>query len=287
MITDLTGRADSRGFWFKLEKYTEVSYSCAVNFKGRSYVYGGYKEPYQLSMVDGCALTRVGDLPFPYTEGACTNTPNHVFLCFENLSDYKTCRVSHSATGPFEPVSTSLYDHKYIRVAVSESKYARIDISQCAFLSRFTCRRISLDVATQPGRVIFFCKQRVACYCGISLRRITFRSSSCLRWLRFLYVRRTGWQFNEHNCPVGWSQLQLGPNWHDEHIAKGTQRYIPRQFLFGRWRRWQCDEREVSTFKGQNVLFRTDPNARQLLRLSWAVPYWKRLLSTVAMSIKT
>ena len=181
MITDLTGRADSRGFWFKLEKYTEVSYSCAVNFKGRSYVYGGYKEPYQLSMVDGCALTRVGDLPFPYTEGACTNTPNHVFLCFENLSDYKTCRVSHSATGPFEPVATSLYDHKYIRVAVSESKYAQNDISQCAFLSRFTCRRISLDVATQPGRGLFFCEQRVACYCGISLCRITFRSSSCLR----------------------------------------------------------------------------------------------------------
>lgn len=119
---NVDGQADTRGFWFKFEENTEVYQSCSLNFKGRSYVYGGSTERYQLSVVDGCALKRIADLPFSFNHGACTSTPGQVFLCFEDGTDLKTCRQSQSATGPFAEVDTSIYAHKRIGIAASSSK---------------------------------------------------------------------------------------------------------------------------------------------------------------------
>ena len=122
LITDVNERIDTRSFWFKIGDKTEVYRSCSVTFQGRSYVYGGYTEQTQLSMVDECALKRIATLPFAFKYGACTSTPDQVFLCFELGSDHKTCRTGQSATGPFVEIEKSLYDHLYIRIAASNGK---------------------------------------------------------------------------------------------------------------------------------------------------------------------
>ena len=96
--------------------------SCSLSFKGQTYVYGGYNEMTQLSIVDGCSLKRIADLPFSFNVGACTSTPDEVFLCFEYESDYKTCRVGQTASGPYVEVDKSIYNHYAIRIAASSSK---------------------------------------------------------------------------------------------------------------------------------------------------------------------
>ena len=80
------------------------------------------REKTQLSMVDGCALKRIADLPLSFNLGACTSTSDQVFLCFEKGSDRKTCRVGQSGTGPFVEVKKSIYEHYAIRIAASSSK---------------------------------------------------------------------------------------------------------------------------------------------------------------------
>lgn len=122
-ITDAAGRADTSGFWFKIEENAEVYFSCSLSFQGRNYIYGGSNERNQLSVVDGCALKRIGDLPFAFRLGACTSTPDQVFLCFDLGSDYKTCRVGQSANGPFVEIDKSIYAHKEIRIETSKSKF--------------------------------------------------------------------------------------------------------------------------------------------------------------------
>ena len=110
-------------FYFRLESKTEVFQSCSLIFAGRSYIYGGSNEKTQLSMVDGCALKRIGDLPFEFFRGACTSTPNAIYLCFESGSDYRTCRMATGdPAGPFEFIDKSIHDHRRISIASSESQ---------------------------------------------------------------------------------------------------------------------------------------------------------------------
>ena len=69
---------------FEYNEQTEVYYSCHADFQGRKFVFGGEESPRQISVVDGCQLTRMGDLPFEFTEGACLNWGGEsMVFCFD------------------------------------------------------------------------------------------------------------------------------------------------------------------------------------------------------------
>ena len=75
IITDLTGTVKSGGtdFGFEYGTDTTVYESCSITWKGAFYIFGGFYEKTQISVVNNCKLTRVGTLPFELHYGTCTN----------------------------------------------------------------------------------------------------------------------------------------------------------------------------------------------------------------------
>ena len=61
--------------------------------------------PLQMSKINGCQLDRVGDLPFEFYYGACTNfmaQTEKVLMCFD-INQLKTCHIFNGTdfeTGP-------------------------------------------------------------------------------------------------------------------------------------------------------------------------------------------
>ena len=123
MITDLAGR-EWTDFEFHFEDEIHVYHSCMLTFQGRHYLYGSKEgDQRQIAQLDKCALKRIGTLPMEFDLGACATAQNAIYLCFEAESDYQTCRVSATPTGPFEPLGAkSIDDHRSIRIAASSSK---------------------------------------------------------------------------------------------------------------------------------------------------------------------
>ena len=73
---------------FAYNEQTEVFYSCYAVFQGRKFVFGGEENPLQISVVDGCQLTRLGDLAFEFYEGACLNwSDESMVFCFDHQNN--------------------------------------------------------------------------------------------------------------------------------------------------------------------------------------------------------
>ena len=58
---------------FEFGEKTEVAYSCSTEFKGIFYLFGGVAQKRQLSQIKNCGLQRIGDLPFDFMLGSCSN----------------------------------------------------------------------------------------------------------------------------------------------------------------------------------------------------------------------
>ena len=124
IITNLRGSVKFGGTDFKFEfgTDTQVYRSCSINWKGDLYVFGGATEKRQVSLVEGCQLTRVGTLWFNLERGACTNVNNEeIFLCFDYDND-KKCWKSSNPEGPFSSIADSLKNHKLTRIANDKGK---------------------------------------------------------------------------------------------------------------------------------------------------------------------
>ena len=124
IITNLRGSVKFGGtdFEFEFGTDTQVYRSCSINWKGDLYVFGGATEKRQVSLVDGCQLTRVSTLSFDLYSGACTNVNNkELFLCFD-YSDGKKCWKSSNPEGPFSFTPESLKNHKQTRIANDQGK---------------------------------------------------------------------------------------------------------------------------------------------------------------------
>ena len=123
---------------------TEVFYSCSISWRNQFFVFGGFSPSLkrQISKLVGCKLSRVGTLDFDHSYGGCASlADNQVFLCFDYIrsEDYRKCRVASDPLGDFTVVSRSSFDHRYTRVASSDSKFYCKTLNQ--FFSRITCRR--------------------------------------------------------------------------------------------------------------------------------------------------
>ena len=102
---------------FEFGSYTEVFRSCSLQWQNLFYVFGGYKERRQVSMVNGHRLERKATLDFYLIRGACTVlNQNTIVLCFDEY-EKDVCRQSNYPLGSFTKLPNSNYDHQYTRIA--------------------------------------------------------------------------------------------------------------------------------------------------------------------------
>ena len=100
--------------------------SCSLSWRNQFFVFGGFSQKRQISQLVGCELSRVGTLDFDHYYGGCTNVADdRMYLCFNigDSNDYKKCRVASDPMGSFTEVSKSAFEHRYTRVASSNSKF--------------------------------------------------------------------------------------------------------------------------------------------------------------------
>ena len=75
---------------------------------------------HQISRVENCQLSLVGELSFRMRKGACTNLANEmVYICFPEVfraSSGKRCYRASQPLGAFESVVDSTYSHKSTRI---------------------------------------------------------------------------------------------------------------------------------------------------------------------------
>ena len=124
IITNGSGK-DERDFSFVLEQCTEVHGSCSLTWQNRHFIFGGYNQKTQISMVDDCTLKLVAELAFNHYYGGCANVDDRlIYLCFSRESgDYKKCRYSSSPLGDFEQISDSNHIHRSTRIAADKCKF--------------------------------------------------------------------------------------------------------------------------------------------------------------------
>ena len=121
LIIDRFGNWTQPNLDFAVER--QVFGSCSVTFNNEMYVYGRNDHKRQVSMIIGCALTKVAELTFDHYFGACAVGDQEIFLCFSVTDDdNKKCRKSRNPEKNFQEVSRSNHQHRYTRIAASKSK---------------------------------------------------------------------------------------------------------------------------------------------------------------------
>ena len=127
----LDGYGESKQPDFTFSSGTEVSASCSLIWENEMFVFGGRTEVNQISKVENCRLSSVGQLTFRMEKGACTNFADElVFICFpeaDNESTAQQCKKSSHPLGTFESAKDSAYPHKNTRISNDGGKLHKID----------------------------------------------------------------------------------------------------------------------------------------------------------------
>ena len=98
---------------------TQVHGSCSAFFRGEMYVLGGALHKTQVSVVDGCNMKRLVDLPFEFSYGTCEQIDDFVAVCFA-LEGTTKCKKFKGVYGPsisLEMMSSTKYGHRYSHLA--------------------------------------------------------------------------------------------------------------------------------------------------------------------------
>ena len=105
---------------FTFSSGTEVEGSCSVVWRDEMFVFGGNNQNHQISKVESCRLTLVGQLSMKANKPACTNVGDElIFICFHDKSDPSTDQKCFKAAEPLaEPVAArdSTYNHGNTRI---------------------------------------------------------------------------------------------------------------------------------------------------------------------------
>ena len=123
MLVDANDRRNGNVFMV-FDEDTEVFHSCSLTWRNQFFVFGGDQEKRQVSKLSGCRLSLVGTLAFDHVEAGCSNVGDEViYLCFNanNADDYKKCRSATAPLGDYTEVALSTYEHRYTRIASSQS----------------------------------------------------------------------------------------------------------------------------------------------------------------------
>ena len=123
----IDGKGQSREAGFKFGHGTEAHGSCSIVWLGKMYVFGGRNYYRQISIVDQCQLTSIGELPFDMRIGACAQRNNaEIFICFEDaFVKAELCRDCYRTTGPLEnfaKMPSSIYSHAESHIGVTSGK---------------------------------------------------------------------------------------------------------------------------------------------------------------------
>ena len=112
---------------FEWDNDAEVSFSCSVQWKNQGYVFGGYNQERQVTMINGLRLERKGTLYFTFDSGGCTVLNEQIIvLCFDFMEN-KVCRQANNPLGLSNSNTTtklpnSNYNHWVTRVASFDGK---------------------------------------------------------------------------------------------------------------------------------------------------------------------
>ena len=110
---------------FEYDNQTEVSHSCALVWRNENFIIGGWQtqnnERRQVSKIENCRLTRVGNLEFDHRWGTCANINDEkVYLCFNRkypgYDDDYVCRFASSPTGLYQEAERSTYRHRLTNI---------------------------------------------------------------------------------------------------------------------------------------------------------------------------
>ena len=105
---------------FQFGHNTEVHHSCSLQWQNNYYIFGGYYERRQVSMVNANRLERKATLDFNFELGGCTVLNQiTIVLCFD---EDDLCRQSNNPLGSFTKLPKSNYDHGGTRIASFEGK---------------------------------------------------------------------------------------------------------------------------------------------------------------------
>ena len=84
------------------------------------FLFGGISQQHQISKVENCRLTSIGELNFSMKYGACTNVGDElVFICFHDTDDSSTDKKCWKASEPlasFQAAPDSSHPHRNTRI---------------------------------------------------------------------------------------------------------------------------------------------------------------------------
>ena len=196
-----------------------------MTFKGKYYIFGGtdfitlyrtVKHSKQIRRLDDCEFTKIGELDFEFTSGACTVGSDKIYLAFggntstnpfisktqemkNSTSLTKLCYQASEPTAVFNKTESSFYEHSNINIASSddnmlacghgiyETKLERkvvVTHKKCEFLNLNTTSWKNVSDYVYPifeAPVIFyrgqFMKSGFIIFGGSSIDSISFASS--------------------------------------------------------------------------------------------------------------
>ena len=126
----IDGRGESKEIEFDYKSRTQANGACSIIWHGKMYLFGGYSNRRQISVVDGCKLKKKGILPFKMNVGVCAQRDNvEIFICFQYAKKkhgetWKTCLRSIGPLEPFSRLPSSTYNHRRTSIAVTSGKLA-------------------------------------------------------------------------------------------------------------------------------------------------------------------
>ena len=124
----IDGKGKSKEIKFTYEYKTQAQGSCSIVWQSKMYIFGGNSYQRQISVVDQCKLTSIGELQFNMNDGACAQRDNtEVFICFEVAYDPGTTKNCHRSNGPLEiftKLPSSTFDHGFTRIAVTSGEFS-------------------------------------------------------------------------------------------------------------------------------------------------------------------
>ena len=110
---------------FEFGSQTEIFYSCSVQWKNQYYVFGGWHEKRQVSVLNGNRLERKATLGFNYDNGACAViSEKTVVLCSGYV--FWLCRKSENPLGSFTYLPKGNYNHFWTSIASIDGKNTSI-----------------------------------------------------------------------------------------------------------------------------------------------------------------
>ena len=105
LLLDTNGNSDE-SIEFTSGQGTNVEYSCSVIWQNRMLVYGGWGDyQYQISEVNDCSLSVIGQLPFTHLYGTCTVANEQIYLCFSQYPNETAGKLCYETSDPLDNFS--------------------------------------------------------------------------------------------------------------------------------------------------------------------------------------